>query len=89
MSRFDLGETVLRLGLSKGNTMKLQVSAREFHTILAALRNWQATRHLKLPNLDEIATNEHTVESLTNSEIDALCERLNTESEEPNTTKGA
>lgn len=69
--------------------MKLSVSTREFHTILAALRNWQTTRHLKLPTLDEIATNEHTVEPLTNSEIDALCERINTESDELNTTKGA
>jgi hypothetical protein len=60
--------------------MRIDVSDREFHTILAALRCYQA--HLGSPATaiyfdDDIASNLGEVEPLTEAEIDALCLRLN------------
>lgn len=53
---------------------------RETNTVLAALRLWQMQRERDLPGgLVEVATNGHTQEPLTDDEIDALCERINTE----------
>jgi hypothetical protein len=62
--------------------MKINVSKREFHTILAALRQ-RAFMMGKVPggrSLDAvrgIATNLGEVEPLSEEEIDALCRRLN------------
>jgi hypothetical protein len=67
--------------------MKLEVSEREFHTILAALRRC-AFMIGKVPggrSLDAvkgIATNLGEVDALTEAEIDALCIRLNCGKEE-------
>lgn len=53
---------------------------REHATVLAALRLWQMQRERDIPgSLMEVATDGHTLEPLTDDEIDALCERLNTE----------
>jgi len=62
--------------------MKFEVSEREFHTILAALRQ-RAFMMGKVPGgrslhaVSGIATNLGEVEPLTEAEIDALCLRLN------------
>jgi hypothetical protein len=56
------------------------VTPREFATILAALRYWQVsgrTAATYAPEYD-IASDSGTLEPLSNDEIDALCERLNT-----------
>lgn len=55
----------------------------ELATVLAALRRWQ--RELKtsssMPPEWDIATNEGSVEPLSEDDIDHLCERLNCEDE--------
>ena len=60
---------------------RLEVSDRELHTILAALRNWHlqgaAEYLLNCPKLLDIVTNGETCEPLTRDEIDGLCERIN------------
>jgi hypothetical protein len=62
--------------------MRIEISKREFHTILAALRQ-RAFMMAKVPggkSLDAvkgIATNLGEVEPLSEEEIDALCMRLN------------
>jgi hypothetical protein len=67
--------------------LKLKVSKREFHTILAALRQRQFILG-KVPGgasvhaVRGIANNMGKVEPLTEREIDAFCERLNFESED-------
>ena len=67
--------------------MKLKVSKREFHTILATLRQRQFILG-KVPGgasvhaVRGIANNMGKVEPLTEREIDTLCERLNFESED-------
>ena len=59
----------------------LRVSAREFHTILAALRYYQecgqgdATR--QSPRISDLASNLGEVQPLTSAEIDRLCLRIN------------
>jgi hypothetical protein len=55
----------------------LQVSERELATILAALRLWQREGHRLGDCEDEIATDGQTLDRLTDTEIDLLCERLN------------
>lgn len=55
----------------------LQVSEREFHTILAALRYWQDNPSGGWRVENDIATNEGQVKPLDNDEIDDLCERIN------------
>ncbi len=59
--------------------MLLSVTPREFATILAALRYWQASDRstaTKAPEYD-IASDSGEFEPLGNDEIDALCEQLN------------
>ena len=59
--------------------MYLNVTGREFATILAALRHWQASERntiTKAPEYD-IASDSGAFEPLANDEIDALCEQLN------------
>jgi hypothetical protein len=55
---------------------KLAVTDREFHTILAALRCWQASDDRE--PFRDIASNCDSVQPLTNREVDALVIRLNT-----------
>jgi hypothetical protein len=60
--------------------MLLSVTHREFATILAALRYWQANDRntaAKSPEYD-IAGDSGAFAPLGNDEIDALCEQLNT-----------
>jgi len=62
--------------------MIINVSDREFHTILAALRWWQSGEgeridHSEFWVYDELATNDGEVKELTLAEIDDLCERIN------------
>lgn len=65
--------------------MKIEITDREFHTVLAALRLWQ--RHetpgfkYEIPfsrDLTEIAINRGKCNKLSLREIDTLCEELNT-----------
>ena len=67
--------------------MKIKVNQREFDTILAALRYWQATAangewDMIDPFLIALAENgrEGDDAALLVPEIDALCERINTRS---------
>jgi len=59
--------------------MLLSVSTREFATILAALRYWQANERNTASEAVEydIASDGGQFEPLGNDEIDALCEQLN------------
>jgi hypothetical protein len=60
--------------------MLLSVTPREFATILAALRYWQANDRntaAQAPEYD-IASDSGQFEPLGNDEIDTLCEQLNT-----------
>jgi hypothetical protein len=64
--------------------MILNVSDREFHTILAALRHYQEDVVDRYhPNEDEIATNGGKIEPLNVVDIDQLCERINFPAPEP------
>jgi hypothetical protein len=54
-----------------------QLSDREIATILAALRHWQATVNNAERNAFPHFTED--IEPLSDEEIDALCELLNTE----------
>jgi hypothetical protein len=59
--------------------MLLSVTPREFATILAALRYWQANdrnKAIKAPEYD-IASDSGEFEPLDNDDIDTLCEQLN------------
>jgi len=61
------------------NIMLLSITPREFATILAALRYWQANDRntaSKAPEYD-IASDSGEFEPLGNDEIDTLCEQLN------------
>ncbi len=66
--------TILPLAVNR-----LEVSDRELHTVLAALRQWQwiGAEYQYRIALEDIATNGGKVEPLTLDEIDALCERIN------------
>lgn len=57
----------------------------ELATMLASLRCWQRVGHeaSATPPEWDIATNEGTVEPLSEAAIDALCERLNAEEIKP------
>jgi hypothetical protein len=58
--------------------MTIEVTERQFHTILAGLRCWQ--RHIAQHPIyvdDDIASNCGEVKPLTFEEIDDLCDRLN------------
>jgi hypothetical protein len=59
--------------------MNLEVSEREFHTILAALRCYQdyLTAHPIYPDYDDIASNLGAVEPLESPDVNALFDRLN------------
>jgi hypothetical protein len=59
--------------------MLLSVTPREFATILAALRYWQANDRSTASEAAEydIASDAGQFEPLDNDEIDALCEQLN------------
>lgn len=56
--------------------MKIEISNREFDTILAALRIWQRLGNEDQPEID-IATNGGESPNLSVDEIDGLCEELN------------
>ena len=70
-----------RTATLRPDVKRLEVSDRELHTILAALRNWHlqgaAEYLLNCPKLLDIVTNGETCEPLTRDEIDGLCERIN------------
>lgn len=58
--------------------MTIEVSEREFHTLIAALRCYQetiATDGLTV-ELDDVASNGDAIEPLACTEIDPLIERL-------------
>ena len=59
--------------------MNLEVSEREFHTILAALRCYHdyLSAHPIYPDYDDIASNLGEVEPLESREVNALFDRLN------------
>ncbi len=59
----------------KKRTVKIVVTEREHATILAALRLWQEADEHNRGDLCDIA--EEAGVSLSNEEIDALCERIN------------
>ena len=61
--------------------MRITVSEREHHTLLAALRMWQRATYENQRHHDEIASNGGTVKPLSDREINHLCERINTSSE--------
>jgi hypothetical protein len=56
--------------------MKIKISNREFATILAALRCYQATG-IGVGGTVDIATNGGSFTYLDEDEIDALCEEFN------------
>ena len=60
-----------------GQTMR-NLKKRERDTILAALRLWQRDGHTAPGEIQEIADNGNIDSRLNDTEIDALCERLNT-----------
>jgi len=62
--------------------IRLTVTLREFHTILAALRLWQETANRGEEWMNEIATDNGEVKALDDEEIEGLCDRINT-TEEP------
>jgi len=73
----------MRLARQKRGSMKdlaangfvaIRVSAREYDTIIAALRARQGTARTSVQDIEAIAT-EHG-DALTNEEIDALIERV-------------
>lgn len=58
------------------------LSDREFHTVLAALRCWQQALERRTdqkppPPFDYIASDDGSVDPLSPAEIDTLCEELN------------
>jgi len=56
----------------------MKLNRREFATIRAALLYWQANEPYKdSPGFDHIATDGGTLVPMSESEIDALYERLN------------
>jgi hypothetical protein len=55
--------------------LKISVTAREHATILAALRLWQEADEHNRGHLRDIA--EEAGASLSNEEIDSLCDRIN------------
>ena len=61
--------------------LTLEVSEREVHTILAALRFYQERGQADSRNrsdwIDDIATDGGTAKALDSNEIDELCLRLN------------
>lgn len=63
------------------NTITLRVTAREFHSILAARRyyqgQWQGETENRLTLIEDLASNLGQVEPLTMEEIDKLCQRIN------------
>ena len=54
-----------------------ELSPRELATVLAALRYWQT--ELREPDFDPSGPHFTEHEPLSSDEIDALCERLNTD----------
>ena len=61
--------------------MNVEVSEREFHTILAALRCYQdyLMAHPIYPDYDDIASNLGAVVPLESPEINAFFDRLNSD----------
>ncbi len=58
---------------------KPDLDDRELATVLGALRTYQIAMAENLPhNIDDIVSDGGTLKPLTDAEIDALCERLNT-----------
>jgi hypothetical protein len=60
-------------------TMTLPLTDREHATVLAALRFWQRMPSELSEPENDIATNGDEHAALTLEEIDALCERINTQ----------
>jgi hypothetical protein len=60
-------------------TITLRVSAREFHTILAALHYYQVQcdPENRPPWMEKLASNGGKVQPLDAEEIDQLCQRIN------------
>jgi len=62
--------------------LTIQLSEKEFHTLLAALRYYQQRKLgnslLRIDAIHELATNGGRVRALTAAAIDELCERINT-----------
>lgn len=58
------------------------LNSRELATVLAALRHWQ-DRTPAFEPVDSIATDAGRFAQLNRAEIDALCERLNCEDDDP------
>lgn len=54
-----------------------KLGARELATVLAALRYWRREGLMSAGHEIDIATDGGELEPLNESEIDALCERLN------------
>jgi hypothetical protein len=60
--------------------MKINVSSRELDTILAALRLWQReSAHIADGDGGILEIAEEHGDSLTNADVNELCERLNCE----------
>jgi hypothetical protein len=62
----------------------MHLSERELATVLAALREWQGILIGEEPDavdIDLIASDDGHLDPLTFTEIDELCERLNTSSQ--------
>jgi DNA polymerase III delta subunit len=64
--------------LANDGFISIRVSAREFDTILAALRLYQEHEPGEIRTEVQEMASEHG-KALTNEEIDALCERINNE----------
>jgi hypothetical protein len=56
----------------------MNLNDRELNTVLAALREWQATT-TDFERREHMIAADNGVKPLTDDEIDALCDRLNTE----------
>lgn len=63
-------------------TSLICVDARALASILAGLRLLQATPLNQTDGISDIATDNETITQLTESEIDSLCERLNSSAEQ-------
>lgn len=75
----DMGFDAIEQIVVKEPRRGFTLDEREFASVLAALRYWQRLGITGPTEEDEIATNGGTLHELSGDEIDALCDRLNTE----------
>jgi len=75
----DAGNSAELLAEEEEPQSRYEMTDRELYTTLAALRYWAREGLMSSGHEQEIATNDGEVDSLGAEEIDALCERLNTE----------